>query len=73
MGYKWARSTMAFQAGWYDPEERRREKQLSRENDEVRLRSGRINHEDLRRENGFFSKFDMSKSVIVRRKARVPV
>ncbi|MEZ4297218.1 MAG: hypothetical protein R3B70_19795 [Polyangiaceae bacterium] len=42
-------------AGDYDPQERAREKQESREGDERALASGEKTQEDLRRENGHFS------------------
>lgn len=39
----------------FDPKERAREKQLSREQDERDLASGAKTREQLRRENGFFA------------------
>jgi hypothetical protein len=39
----------------FDPEQRAREKQASRERDEADLASGRKTREQLRRENGAFA------------------
>lgn len=39
----------------FDPEQRAREKQASRERDEADLASGRKTREQLRRENGVFA------------------
>ncbi|MBI4705306.1 MAG: hypothetical protein HY744_29725 [Deltaproteobacteria bacterium] len=45
---------MANEIGYFDPGERAREKQRSREADERALESGEKSRERLRRENGFF-------------------
>jgi hypothetical protein len=48
-----------------DSKKRAREKQASRESDELRLRSGMVNREGLRRENDFFSSLPLEKFRIV--------
>jgi len=57
-----------MEAGYYDPVERRREKQADREQDEADLASGRKTAEQLQQENSMFSqlglKIDWSKSRI---------
>jgi hypothetical protein len=47
---------------------RAREKQIAREQDDARLRSGSASRDDIQRENGFFSKLDLSRAVIVKRR-----
>ncbi len=46
---------MAFAIDVLDPSARAREKQASRDADAGRLASGNASHDDLSRENGFFS------------------
>lgn len=53
--------------------DRRREKQLAREQDEVRLQHGEVEARALRDRNGFFSLLDASKARIVSRRVRVRV
>jgi hypothetical protein len=57
--------------GVYDPAERARQKQAARERDDARLRDGEVSRDALRREVGFFSVLDLSRSRIVRRRVRV--
>jgi hypothetical protein len=57
--------------GVYDPTERARQKQAARERDDARLRDGEVSRDALRREVGFFSVLDLSRSRIVRRRVRV--
>jgi hypothetical protein len=52
---------------YYDPAERQREKQLSREQDERDLREGRITARELSAINGVFSALDIANARIVRR------
>lgn len=54
-------------AGYYDPIERQREKQLSREQDDLDLLSGAVSREELGKRNGFFSSLDLSKARVGRR------
>jgi hypothetical protein len=56
-----------FEIGYYDPVERQREKQLSREQDDRDLREGRITAKELAVANGFFSALDISRARIRRR------
>lgn len=51
----------------FDPVERAREKQASRERDELDLKEGRVTREELSRRNGFFSSLDVIDSHILRR------
>jgi hypothetical protein len=53
--------------GYYDPKERALEKQLSREQDEADLKSGKVTKEELSKRNGFFSSLDFKNAKIVRR------
>lgn len=45
----------SFAIGVLDSKKRARDKQASRERDRLRLNSGLVDREGLRRENGFFS------------------
>jgi hypothetical protein len=54
--------------GNYSLEDRRNEKQASRERDDANLRSGLVSRADLVRENGVFSSFDISGAIIRRRR-----
>lgn len=54
-------------AGYYDPIERQREKQLSREQDDHDLLSGAVSREELGKRNGLFSSLDLSTARVVRR------
>lgn len=59
-----------LQVSHYDPIERQREKQRSRDQDDCALREGSVSREELRLRNGFFSSLDLASSSIRRR--RVP-
>lgn len=61
---------MAYQAALFDPRERQREKQASRESDATRLRSGQISPEALHHENGFLSALPISHGRLVTRHTR---
>lgn len=50
---------------YYDPKERARQKQLSREQDEQDLKSGKITKEELRKKNGFFSSLNIENSEVI--------
>lgn len=54
----------------YDPRKRAAEKQAQRDQDDKDLREGKVTSEELRKRNGFFSGFDLSKAVIRFRKKR---
>lgn len=54
--------------GHYSPEDRRNEKQASRDRDDANLRSGLVLRGDLVRENGVFSSFDIPGAIIRRRR-----
>lgn len=62
---------MAAHENAFDPQERRREKDLARRQDESRLRQNQISPQDLGRENSIFGALDLSRSIIIRRKARI--
>jgi len=51
-------------AGYFDPEELRRQKQLAREKDDEDLREGRVTREELRLRNGLFSGVDLSGATV---------
>ena len=55
----------------FDPEERAKEKKLSREKDIFRLNSGEVSAIELNKENGFFSGIDFSNAKIIRRKRKI--
>jgi hypothetical protein len=57
--------------GMYAPSVRAQQKQIAREKDDMRLRNGDVSREALRREVGFFSALDLSRSKIVRRRGRI--
>jgi hypothetical protein len=59
-----------MKTGYFDPDERRREKQISRDQDDSDLREGRISSEALQRQNSIFASLDLSSSS-VRRSARM--
>jgi hypothetical protein len=61
---------VSYQVGRYDPAERQREKQASREQDDARLRSGQVSRAELRLENNPFSGLDVSSGPIVDRWSR---
>jgi hypothetical protein len=52
----------------YDPLERQREKQRSRDQDDRDLREGRVSREELRMRNSFLSSVDLPNSSIRRRR-----
>jgi hypothetical protein len=54
-------------------DDRRREKELSRRDDEVRLARGDIKPAELRDRNGFFSVLDRSKARVLVRRARIRI
>lgn len=55
----------------YDPAARRREKQISREQDDRDVRSGAVSRADLRGRNSIFASLDLSRSSIRRRSRAV--
>jgi hypothetical protein len=57
-----------MQAVNFNAAARARQKQIAREQDDARLRSGQVSRDDMQRENGFFSKLSISRAVIVRRR-----
>jgi len=57
----------------YSFDDRRREKELSRREDEARLARGEIQPAELRDRNGFFSVLDRSKAKLLVRRARIRV
>jgi hypothetical protein len=59
-----------IKSGQFDPEERRREKQHSREQDDAALREGRVSGSDLQARNSVFSGLNLAASS-VRRPGRV--
>ncbi|HEX8416599.1 MAG TPA: hypothetical protein VF641_03255 [Methylobacterium sp.] len=56
------------QVSLYDPMERQREKQRSRDQDDRDLRMGVVSHEELSARNGFFSSLNIAGSSIRRRR-----
>jgi hypothetical protein len=52
---------MSCKIGYFDPAERAREKQESRDRDIARLRAGEITPEELNRENDFFASIPIEK------------
>jgi hypothetical protein len=54
-------------------EDRRREKELSREQDELRLARGEVQPSKVRDKNGFFSVLDRSMAKLLVRRARVRI
>lgn len=59
-----------MQASYYNPQQRVREKQISREQDDRALRSGAISRDEMGHRNGFLSSFDLS-CASVRNRGRV--
>jgi hypothetical protein len=57
-----------MQVSLYDPMERQREKQRSRDQDDRDLREGRVSREEMRLRNSFFSSVDLANSSIRRRR-----
>lgn len=57
-----------LQVSLYDPMERQREKQRSRDQDDRDLRLGVVSREELAACNGFFSSLDVAGSSIRRRR-----
>lgn len=53
--------------------ERRREKDLSRQADLLRIAQGLVAPADLRDRNGFFSALDPSRARVVGRRRRIPL
>lgn len=58
-----------LQVNLYDPMDRQREKQRSRDQDDRELRMGIVSREELGARNGFFSSLDLAGSSIRRRRA----
>ena len=56
------------QLSLYDPMDRQREKQRSREQDDRDLRSGVVSRQELSARNSFFSSLDVAGSSIRRRR-----
>lgn len=56
------------QVSLYDPMERQREKQRSRDQDDHDLRMGVVSRQELSERNGFFSSLDIAGSSIRRRR-----
>lgn len=54
-------------------DDRRREKELSRQNDEACLARGEIKPSDLNASNGFFSVLDRSKAKLLIRRAHIKI
>jgi len=61
---------LADQIGLYSVAQRRREKQISRDEDCARLSLGQISPDALRYENGIFSDLNVSGGRLVNRRAR---
>jgi len=57
-----------MQVNLFDPIERQREKQRSRDADDRELRMGLVSREELGARNGFFSSLDIAGSSIRRRR-----
>lgn len=57
-----------LQVSLYDPMERQREKQRSRDQDDRDLRLGVVSREELSARNGFFSSLDVAGSSVRRRR-----
>jgi hypothetical protein len=57
----------------YSFDERRREKAVSRRDDEARLARGEIRPAEMRDRNGFFSVLDRSKAKLLVRRARIKI
>lgn len=57
-----------LQVNIYDPMERQREKQRSRDQDDRDLRMGIVSRQELAARNGFFSSLDIAGSSIRRRR-----
>lgn len=51
----------------YDPVQRAKDKQASRDQDEADLNSGKVTREELAKRNGFFSSLDLSEAYIRRK------
>jgi hypothetical protein len=56
---------MGCKIGYFDPAERAREKQESRDRDAARLKAGQISAAELNRENDFFASLPIENSEIV--------
>ncbi len=56
---------MSYKISHFDPAERARQKQASRDEDARRLAAGEITRSELRRENGMVSGMDLSNASIV--------
>lgn len=56
-----------YQVSRLDPQERQREKQISRDRDCVALRVGAVSQSELAVQNGMFSALDISGAQIARR------
>jgi hypothetical protein len=57
--------------GNFDVDDRRREKELSRQHDEQRLARGEISASQVSDQNAFFSVLDRSKAKLLIRRARI--
>jgi hypothetical protein len=64
------RAKPKVEISYFDPKERRREKQASRDADAEALRSGKITREELQQQNSMFAAFDLQKAKIVPRKMK---
>ena len=58
--------------GYFDPSERRREKEESRARDEYLIAQGILSENSVAQRNGFFSSLDPAKARIVKRHVRLP-
>ena len=64
---------MSPQIAFFRSEELAREKRISRESDEARLRRGEISASDLQKRNGLFSSFHPSDMRISKRRVRIKI
>ena len=62
---------MHVEIGTFNVEERRAEKQRSRDEDAARLSRGEVSAAELNAENGFFSVLDRSQVRLIARRVRV--
>jgi hypothetical protein len=53
-----------MRAGYYNPQQRMREKQISRDEDDRALRSGAVSRDEMSRRNGLVSSLDLSRASI---------
>lgn len=58
-------------ANYFSPQKRATEKSLQRQQDDLLLKRGYANSEEINRKNGFLSGIDVRKSLVGRRRLRI--